>query len=121
MYHNKTKGFYEDISGDVEARFDISEYSEEDKRLLDIGLNGKQISLMKDELGGKVMTESVTLRAKLYAYRTLMKKEEKKCKEIRKCVVKNTLTLDDYKRCLDNGKNIYRSQMLEIMKYIQVK
>ena len=48
---------------------------------------------MKDELGGKVMTEFVALRAKLYAYKTLDKKEEKKCKGIKKCVVKKTLTI----------------------------
>ena len=76
------------------------------------GLNGKKIGLMKDELGGKIMTEFVALRAKLYAYKTLEKKEEKKCKGIKKCVVKKTLTFDDYKKCLDDGKNVYRSQML---------
>ena len=45
---------------------------------------------MKDELGGKIMTEFVALRAKFYAYKTLKKKEEKKCKGIKKCVVKKT-------------------------------
>ena len=49
----------------------------------------------------------------MYVYKTLDKKEEKKCKGIKKCVVKKTLTFDDYKKCLDDGsKNIYRSQML---------
>ena len=67
-------------------------------------MNKKKIGLMKDELGGKIMTEFVALRAKLYAYKTLDKKEEKKCKGIKKCVVKKTLTFDDYKKCLDDGK-----------------
>ena len=76
-------------------------------------MNKKKIRLMKDELGGKIMTEFVALRAKLYAYKTLEKKEEKKkCKGIKKCVVKKTLTFDDYKKCLDDGKNVYRSQLL---------
>ena len=26
-------------------------------------------------------------------------------------MVKKTLTFDDYKKCLDDGKNVYRSQM----------
>ena len=93
MYHIKTEDFYKDIAGDVEkARFDTSGYSKEDKRPLTTGLNKKKIGLMKDELGGKIMTEFVALRAKLYAYKTLEKKEEKKCKGIKKCVVKKTLT-----------------------------
>ena len=112
VYHIKTKDFYKDISNDVEARFDTSNYSKEDKRPLTIGLNKKKIGLMKDELGGKIMTEFVALRAKLYAYKTLDKKEEKKCKGIKKCVVKKTLTFNDYKKCLDDGKNVYKSQML---------
>ena len=66
VYHIKTEDFYKDIAGDVEKRFDTSNYSEEDKRLLTTGLNKKKIGLMKDELGGKIMTEFVALRAKLY-------------------------------------------------------
>ena len=28
------------------------------------------------------------------------------------CGKKDTLTFDDYKKCLDDGKNVYRSQLL---------
>ena len=35
-----------------------------------MGLNKKVISLMKDKLGGEIMTEFVTLRPKTYAYKT---------------------------------------------------
>ena len=113
VYHIKTEDFYKDIAGDVEKRLDTSNYSEEeDKRSLTTGLNTKKIGLMKDELGGQIMTEFVALGAKLYAYKTLEKKEEKKCKGIKKCVVRKTLTFDDYKKCLEDGKNVYRSQML---------
>ena len=112
VYHIKTKDFYEDIAGDVKERFDTSGYSETDARQLPIGINKKIIGLMKDELGGKIMTEFVALRPKLYAYRKLDDKEDKKCKGIIKCVVKKTLSFSDYKECLFNsvGKNIYRSQ-----------
>ena len=55
---------------------------------------------MKDELGGKIMIEFVALRPKLYAYRKLDDKEDKRCKGIKKCVVKKTLDFDDYKRYL---------------------
>ena len=72
------------------------------------------IGKMKDELCGKIMIEFIALRAKLYAYKILDEKnsEEKKCKGVKKCVVEKTLTFDDYKKCLEDGKNVYREQML---------
>ena len=54
--------FYEDIANDVENRFDTSNY--EVKRPLPMGKNKKVIDLMKDELGGKIIMEFVTLRPK---------------------------------------------------------
>ena len=92
MYHIKTEDFYEDIAKDVNVRFDTSRYSKEDARPLPIGLNKKVIGLMQDELGGKIMTEFVALRPKLYAYRKLDGIEDKKYKGIKKCVVKRSLT-----------------------------
>ena len=114
VYHIKTEDFYEDIAKDVETRFDTSGYSKEDARPLPIGLNKKVIGLMKDELGGKIMTKFVALRPKLYAYRKLDGKEDKRRKGIKKCVVKKTLGFDDYKKCLFDsvGKSIYRSQLM---------
>ena len=48
---------------------------------------------MKEELGVKIMTEFVALRAKMYAYRKIDKKvEEKCCKGAKKCVVAEGLT-----------------------------
>ena len=60
VMHIKTNDFYKDIAGDVENRSDASIY--EANRLLPTGKNKKVIDLMKDELGGKVITEFVTLR-----------------------------------------------------------
>ena len=51
----KTEDFYEDIANDVEKRLDTSNY--EINRSLPTGKNKKVIGLMKDELGGKIMTE----------------------------------------------------------------
>ena len=56
----KTKNFYEDIADDVEKRFDTSNY--EVYRPLPMRKNKKVNGLMKDELGGKIMTELVDLR-----------------------------------------------------------
>ena len=111
VYEVETENFYRDIAGDVETRFDTSGYSGEDNRPLPIGLNKKVIGLMKDELGGKIMTEFVALRAKMYAYRTL-DEEGKRCKGTKKCAVAETLTFEDYKKCLFDGKTVYREQVL---------
>ena len=62
VYNIKTEDFYADITDDVETRFDTSAYNKKDARPLPIGKNKKVIGLMKDELGGKIMTESMALR-----------------------------------------------------------
>ena len=58
----KTEDFYKDIANDVECKFDASNYKVD--RPLPIGKNKKVIGLMKDELGGGIMTEFVALRPK---------------------------------------------------------
>ena len=67
---------------------------------------------MKDELGGKIMTEFVTLRPMLYSYKKLDGSEDRKCKGIKKCVVKKTLTFEDYKICLFSDSTEYRFQLM---------
>ena len=101
--------FYKDIADDVATRFDTSGYNPD--RPLPVGLNKKVIGLMKDELWGDTMTEFVTLRPKMYAYKT-RSSESKKCKGIKKCVVKKTISFEDYKNCLFSRENTYRSQLM---------
>ena len=48
--HIRTKDIFKDIADDVKKWFDISNYSEDDKRSLPRGMNKKVIGLMKDEL-----------------------------------------------------------------------
>ena len=64
----KTKHSYKDIAKDVEERFDTSNYGFD--RPLPKGINKKVIGLMKDELGGGIITEFVALRPKTYSYMT---------------------------------------------------
>ena len=112
-YKIESEDFYRNIAKDVEKRFDMNQYSKDDKRPLPIGKNKKVIGMMKDELNRKIMTEFVALRAKMYAYRKIDKEvEEKCCKGTKKCVVSEGLTFDDCKTCLFDGKTIYRGQML---------
>ena len=77
----KTKDFYKDIANDVEDRFDTSNY--EVNRPLPTGKNKKVLGLMKDELGGKVITEFDALRPKTYSYLTDDLKRTKRLKEQR--------------------------------------
>ena len=110
----KTNDFYEDIANDVENRFDTSNY--EVNRLLPMGKNKKVIGLMKDELGGKIITEFVTLRPKTYSYLTDDGKEDKKAKGTKKCVIKKMIKFNDYKKCLLNDEVILKSQQRFISK-----
>ena len=68
VYATDNEDFYRDIAKDVKKRIDTSEYSKDDNRPLPIRENKKVIGLMKDQLGGNIMTKFVALRAKIYAY-----------------------------------------------------
>ena len=109
IYNIETEDFYKDIADHVKERFDTSGYLPD--RPLPIGLNKKVIGLMKDELGEEIMEEFVTLRPKMYSYRT-SEKESKKCKGIKKCVVRKTITFEDYKNCLFSEETSYGSQLM---------
>ena len=104
----KTEDFYRDIANGVEKRFDTSNY--EVDRPLSTGKHKKVIGLMKDELGGRVITEFVALRPKTYSYLTDDCKEDRKAKGTKKCVIKRMIKFDDYKNCLLNGKVVLKSQ-----------
>ena len=104
----KTNDFYKDISNDVDNRFDTSNY--EVKRPLPTGKNKKIIGLMKDELGGEIITEFIDLRPKTYPYLTDNDKIDKKAKGAKKYVIKKMIKFDGYKKCLLNDKVILKSQ-----------
>ena len=110
----KANDFYKDIANDVEKRFNTSNY--EVNIPLPTGKNKKVIGLMKDELGGKIITEFVTLRPKTYSYLTDDGKEDKKAKGTKKCVIKRMIKFNDYKNCLLKDKVILKSQQRFISK-----
>ena len=120
MYEIQTEDFYNDISADVENRFDTSDYPKNHPSGIPSGFNKKVIGMFKDEVGGKVIDEFVGLRAKLYSYKMLEGKESKKCKGVKKSVVKKSIEHEDYKKCLFTGKeqlrkmNVIRSHMHEV-------
>ena len=110
----ETNDFYKDIANDVDNRFDTSNY--EINRPLPTGKNKKVLGLMKDELGGRTITEFVTLRPKTYSYLTDDGKEDKKAKGTKKCVIKRMIKFNDYKNCSLKDEVILKSQQRFISK-----
>ena len=77
--------------------FDTSNFDKYDNRPLEIGINKKVTGKFKDDLGGKILTEFVALRATTYAYTQLNNdklEEHKKAKGTKTCVIKKYLNFD---------------------------
>ena len=110
LYEIQTEDFYKDIAGDVRDRFDTSEYKEDHPSGIPTGINKKVLGMFKDEVKGKIIKEFVGLRAKLYSFIIGDGEENKKCKGVKKQVVKESITHEDYKTCLLTGKEILRKQ-----------
>jgi hypothetical protein len=95
-YHIKKQDPYEIIANN-KSYFDLSEYPK-NHPLYD-ATNKKVIGKFKDEAISDAeldyITEFVGLRSKLYAYKTLGK-ESKKCKGVKRSVVKKELTFKKY-------------------------
>ena len=104
----KTNDVYKDIAQDAQKRFDTSNYTFD--RPLPKGRNKKVTGLMKDELGGGIITEFVVLRPNTYSYITNDFIEMKNAKGTKKCVVKKILKFEDYKKCLFGNEIMLKSQ-----------
>lgn len=59
---------YEDIKYYVKDRFDTTNCNKDGNRPLTIEMNVKVLELRKDELGEKIMTDSIALRPDTYLY-----------------------------------------------------
>ena len=73
---------------------------------------------MKDELGGKIMIEFVSLRSKAYPYLMDDGSENKKSKGTTKCVIKRILKFNHYDDCLFNNKLILQQFKSEAHKKV---
>ena len=120
MYEIETEDFYKDISIDVKDRFDTSEYKDKHPSGIPTGCNKKVLGMFKDEVGGRCIDEFIGLRSKLYSYKMFEGEESKRCKGVKKSVIKKSITHEDYKTCLFTGKeqlrkmNVIRSYDHEI-------
>ena len=87
--------------------FDTSAYPEDHPSGLP-RLNKKVPGLIKDGTSGGIITKAVCLGPKQYAYEVDRYGGERKCKSVKKSVVKNTLTTKHYEDCLRN-EALYRA------------
>uniref|UniRef100_A0A6P7GLM1 Uncharacterized protein LOC114338283 n=1 Tax=Diabrotica virgifera virgifera TaxID=50390 RepID=A0A6P7GLM1_DIAVI len=134
-----TRDPYEVMREDCYQYFDTSDYPLDNIQKIPL-VNKKVIGLMKDENNGKIMSDFVGLRSKLYATRLnttnnevhqlweKYQKEEydedeikeiimnhdvtKKAKGVKKSVIKNKITFEDYVECLETNKHKITSQNL---------
>ena len=104
----KTEDIYEDIANNVEKWFETSNY--EVDRPIPRGMNKKVIGLIKDELGGEITIEFVALRPKTYTYLMDHRREHKRAKRTKKCIIKTEIKFKNYEDCLFKNKIILKSQ-----------
>ena len=125
----ETDDFYKDISPDVRTMFDTNNYAKDHRSGIETGVN-KVIGMFKDEAGGKQIIEFVGLRAKLYSFKIVKANEvdeEKRCKGIKKAIIKKHITFEDYKKCLfDRIKqmrtmNVLRSHKHDVFAELRTK
>ena len=99
MYEIETKDFYADIADDIDNWFDTSDYPKDHSSGIRTGINKKVTGKFKDEACGKQIEEFVGLKSKLYSYK-LAGEDHKKCKGIKKNIIKKAITHEDYMECL---------------------
>ena len=86
VYEIKTEDVYEDFSKD-KSLFDLSDYPQDSTFFYPV--NKKVIGKMKDEFKGKIISELVGLKSKMYSFIAVDGGEIKKAKGVNKNVVKN--------------------------------
>ena len=108
-YEVRTEDVFKDISPDADKWYDTSNYDKDHPSGLYSGKNKKVIGFYKDECGGKHITKFVGLKPKSYSYETSDGEKNKKCKGIKKYVVKKHIDIDDYEECLFSRQSQLRS------------
>ena len=112
LYLIHTDDFYKDISLDIEDKFDTSDYPPNHESGILTGVNKKVIGMFKDEVAGRQITHFVGLRPKLYSFKDEGDKIVKKCKGIKKNVVKKGINFEDYVNCLFSGEKQMKSMKI---------
>jgi len=124
-YEIQTDDVYEDMLKHKEM-YDFSEYPEEHKCF--DKTNKKVIGKFKDEAKGRIITEFIGLRPKLYSYiiegekeelkKLELKQENKKGKGVKATVIKNILTHENYYKALFG---ITKEELIQNVKFNIIK
>ena len=105
-YEIQTDDVYADFWSDKD-RFDNSDHNKESPFYNTA--NKKVIGKFKDEACGVPITEFVGLRSKMYSYMKDNEKGVKTAKGIKKIVIKNNLTHENYKAVLFNDEQLHHT------------
>ena len=103
IVHVQTDDLYKDMSLNADL-YDTRNYSP--GHPLFSNTNKKVIGKFKDELGGRLMTEFIGLRPKMYSYAG--EDSGKRAKGVKKSVLTQTITHDDYRSCLFEKEVFHR-------------
>ena len=112
LYQIHTDDFYRDISNDILEKFDTSDYPPDHKSGIPTGVNKKVIGMFKDEVAGRQITKFVGLRPKLYTFKIEDGSLTKKCKGVKKNVVKKGIEFENYVECLFTGEKQMRTMKI---------
>ena len=119
-YEIEAEDVYQDFWNDKD-KFDNSDYSKSSPYF--DNANKKVIGKFKDEAAGVPICEFIGLRSKMYSYMKDNQKGGKTAKGIKKNVIKNKITHENYKETLFNDQQMYhkmktiRSQNHELGSY----
>ncbi|XP_068738120.1 uncharacterized protein [Montipora capricornis] len=105
-YEIETNDVYQDF-WNYKDKFDNSDYSQ-DSQNFDL-TNKKVIGKFKDEAAGIPITEFVGLRSKMYSYMKDNHKGGKTAKGIKKNIIKNNITHENYKNVLFNNEQMHHT------------
>ncbi|XP_050498751.1 uncharacterized protein LOC126884985 [Diabrotica virgifera virgifera] len=130
IYELQCLDAYKEVLKAHNSKFDTSDYSENNPYMIE-RLNKKIPGLMKDEANGKIITNFIGLRSKMYTFKLQTTDEErekererlklklnkeqidcgiqnlgitKKAKGVKYNVVKNIITFEDFENCLKEYK-----------------
>ena len=105
-YEIETPDAYADFFDNKDI-FDNSDYNKKSPFYFDY--NKKVIGKFKDEAAGIPVTEFVGLRSKMYSYTLDNKQSKRTAKGIKKNIIKNNLSHDNYKKVLLSEEQIHHS------------